>query len=68
MLLRVWFASILGRLVIDRRRLMVNYLGIDQLHDLGEVFIGVIDVGDIDLFAVDEHAEVLADQDDDSVH
>jgi hypothetical protein len=54
----------LGRLVIDRRRLIINHLTLDQGPHPVEVFVGVIDVGDFDLLTLDEHAEMLADQRD----
>jgi hypothetical protein len=39
----------LGRLVIDRRRLVIDRRAVYQGYYLGEVLIGVIDVGDVDL-------------------
>jgi hypothetical protein len=39
---------------------MIDRLAIDQGDDPGEVLIGVVNVGYIDLLALDEHAEMLA--------
>ena len=46
----------------EGRRLMVKHLGVDQGDDLCDVFVSVVDVRYLDLLAVDEQPEMLADQ------
>ncbi len=53
---------VLGRLMVDRQRLVLYRPAIDDRHDLRQILVGIVYVADLDLLVVNEQAKVLADR------